>query len=177
MRKAVFLDRVGVINKAFIKEGLPTSPHSLDELKILPGVKESVLRLKKLNFVCLVVTNQPDVTRGKINKNTVIKMNNFLQKEIKLDDFFVCYHDDEDNCECRKPKPGLLLQASKKWDVNLKKSFIIGDRWRDIQAGEKVGCKTIFLEYNYIDIKPKNPNFITDTLLNATYIIEKIKLL
>ena len=134
MRKAVFLDRDGVINKAFIKEGLPTSPHSLDELKILPGVKESVLRLKKLNFVCLVVTNQPDVTRGKINKNTVIKMNNFLQKEIKLDDFFVCYHDDEDNCECRKPKPGLLLQASKKWDVNLKKSFIIGDRWRDIQA-------------------------------------------
>ena len=174
MRKAVFLDRDGVINKAFIKEGLPTSPHSLDELKILPGVKESVLRLKKLNFVCLVVTNQPDVTRGKINKNTVIKMNNFLQKEIKLDDFFVCYHDDEDNCECRKPKPGLLLQASKKWDVNLKKSFIIGDRWRDIQAGEKAGCKTIFLEYNYIDIKPKNPNFITDTLLNATYIIEKI---
>ena len=175
MRKAVFLDRDGVINKAFIKEGLPTSPHSLDELKILPGVKESVLRLKKLNFVCLVVTNQPDVTRGKINKNTVIKMNNFLQKEIKLDDFFVCYHDDEDNCECRKPKPGLLLQASKKWDVNLKKSFIIGDRWRDIQAGEKAGCKTIFLEYNYIDIKPKNPNFITDTLLNATYIIEKQK--
>ena len=175
MKKAVFLDRDGVINKAFIKEGLPTSPHSLDELKILPGVKESVLRLKKLNFVCLVVTNQPDVTRGKINKNTVIKMNNFLQKEIKLDDFFVCYHDDEDNCECRKPKPGLLLQASKKWDVNLKKSFIIGDRWRDIQAGEKVGCKTIFLEYNYIDIKPKNPNFITDTLLNATYIIEKQK--
>ena len=175
MRKAVFLDRDGVINKAFIKDGLPTSPNSLDELEILPGVKESVLRLKKLNFVCLIVTNQPDVTRGKINKNTVIKMNNFLQKEIKLDDFFVCYHDDVDNCECRKPKPGLLLQASKKWDVNLKKSFIIGDRWRDIQAGEKVGCKTIFLEYNYIDIKPKNPNFITDTLLNATYIIEKQK--
>ena len=175
MKKAIFLDRDGVINKIFIKNNLPFSPPSFDLLEILPGVKESILRLKKLNFVCLVVTNQPDVTRGKINKNTVIKMNNFLQKEIKLDDFFVCYHDDEDNCECRKPKPGLLLQASKKWDVNLKKSFIIGDRWRDIQAGEKVGCKTIFLEYNYIDIKPKNPNFITDTLLNATYIIEKQK--
>ena len=175
MRKAVFLDRDGVINKAFIKDGLPTSPNSLDELEILPGVKESVLRLKKLNFVCLVVTNQPDVTRGKINKNTVIEINNFLLKEIKLDDFFVCYHDDKDNCDCREPKPGLLLQASKKWDVNLKKSFIVGDRWRDIQAGEKVGCKTIFLEYNYKDIKPKNPNFITDTLLNATYIIEKTK--
>ena len=175
MKKAVFLDRDGVINKAYIKDGLPTSPNSLDELEILPGVKESVLRLKKFNFVCLVVTNQPDVARGKINKNTVIEMNNFLQKEIKLDDFFVCYHDDEDNCECRKPKPGLLLQASKKWDVNLKKSFIIGDRWRDIQAGEKVGCKTIFLEYNYIDIKPKNPDFVTDKLLNAVYLIEKLQ--
>ena len=82
MRKAVFLDRDGVINKAFIKDGLPTSPNSLDELEILPGVKESVLRLKKLNFVCLVVTNQPDVTRGKINKNTVIKMNIFCKKKL-----------------------------------------------------------------------------------------------
>ncbi len=175
MKKAVFLDRDGVINKAFIKDGLPLSPNSLDELEILPGVKESVLRLKKLNFICLVVTNQPDVSRGKINKNTVIKMNNFLKKEIKLDDIFVCYHDDKDNCNCRKPKPGLLLQASKQWDVNLKKSFIIGDRWRDIQAGEKVGCKTIFLDCKYKETKPEKPDFITDTLLNATYIIEKVK--
>ena len=174
MKKAVFLDRDGVINKAFIKDGLPKSPNSLSELKILPGVKESILRLKELDFICLVVTNQPDVPRGKINKNTVIEMNNFLKKEIKLDDIFVCYHDDKDNCNCRKPKPGLLLQAIKKWNVDFKKSFIIGDRWRDIQAGEKIGCKTIFLDYKYKDIKPKNPDFVTDTLLNATYIIEKV---
>ena len=76
-------------------------------------------------------------------------MNNFLKKEIELDDIFVCYHDDKDNCNCRKPKPGLLLEASKKWYVDFKKSFMIGDRWRDIQAGVKVGCKTIFLNYNY----------------------------
>ena len=174
MKKAVFLDRDGVINKAFIKDGLPLSPNSLDELEILPGVKESVLRLKKLNFICLVVTNQPDVSRGKINKNTVIKMNNFLKKEIELDDIFVCYHDDKDNCNCRKPKPGLLLKAGKKWNVDYKQSFMIGDRWRDIQAGKNAGCKTIYLDYNYKDIKPKNPDFVTDTLLNATYIIEKI---
>ena len=175
MKKAVFLDRDGVINKAFIKDGLPKSPNSLNELKILPGVKESISRLKKLNFICLVVTNQPDVQRGKIKKNTIIKMNNFLKKEIELDDIFVCYHDDQDNCNCRKPKPGLLLQARKKWNVDFKKSFIVGDRWRDIQAGKKVGCKTIFLDYRYKDIKPKNPDFVTDTLLNATYIIEKVK--
>ena len=174
MKKAVFLDRDGVINKAFVKDGLPKSPNSLNELKILPGVKESILRLKELDFICLVVTNQPDVPRGKINKNIVVEMNNFLKKEIELDDIFVCYHDDKDNCNCRKPKPGLLLQASKKWNVDLKKSFLVGDRWRDIQAGEKVGCKTIFLEYNYKDIKPKNPNFVTDTLFNAVNIIEKL---
>ena len=174
MKKAVFLDRDGVINKAFIKNGLPESPNSLSELEILPGVKESISRLKKLNFICLVVTNQPDVQRGKIKKNTIIKMNNFLKKKIELDDIFVCYHDDQDNCNSRKPKPGLLLQARKKWNVDFKKSFIVGDRWRDIQAGKKVGCKTIFLDYKYKDIKPKNPDFVTDTLLNATYIIEKV---
>ena len=174
MKKAVFLDRDGVINKAIVKNGLPTPPSLLDELKILPGVKESILKLKKLNFVCIVVTNQPDVSRGKINKNTVIKINNFLKKKIKLDDIFVCYHDDKDNCNCRKPKPGLLLQAGKKWNVDFKKSFMIGDQWRDIQSGEKAGCKTIFLDYKYKDKKPKNPDFVTDTLLNAVFFIEKL---
>ena len=174
MKKAVLLDRDGVINKAIIKNGLPTSPNSFDELEILPDVKESILRLKKLNFICIVVTNQPDVSRGKFSKDTVIKINNFLKKEIKLDDIFVCYHDDKDNCNCRKPKPGLLLQARKKWNVDFKKSFMIGDRWRDIQAGEKVGCKTIYLDYKYNEKKPKKPDFVSDSLLNAAHIIEKL---
>ena len=152
MKKSVFLDRDGVINKVYIKDGLPQSPNSLNELKILPGVRESIIKLKKLNFICLVVTNQPDVSRKKIEKNSVIQMNNFLKNEISLDDIFVCYHDDSDNCNCRKPKPGLLLQAGKKWDVDFKKSFMIGDRWKDIQAGEKVRCKTIYLDHNYIKI-------------------------
>ena len=173
MKKAVFLDRDGVINKTFIKNGLPESPNSLSELEILPRVKESILRLKKLNFICLVVTNQPDVQRGKIKKNTIIKMNNFLKKKIELDDIFVCYHDDKDNCNCRKPKPGLLLQAGKKWNVDFKKSFMIGDRWRDIEAGKNLGCKTIFLDYKYNETKPKKPSFVSDTLLNAVHIIEK----
>ena len=174
MKKSVFLDRDGVINKVYIKDGLPQSPNSLDELKILPGVKESIIKLKKLNFICLMVTNQPNVSRKKIDKNSVIQMNNFLKNEIALDDIFVCYHDDSDNCNCRKPKPGLLLQAGKKWDVDFKKSFMIGDRWRDIQAGEKVGCKTIFLDYKYNEKKPKKPDFVSDSLLNAAHIIEKL---
>ena len=174
MKKAVFLDRDGVINKAFISNGLPTSPNSLNELEILPGVKESILRLKKLNYICLLVTNQPDVSRGKIEKKTVIEMNSFLKKEIELDDIFVCYHDDHDNCNCRKPKPGLLLEASKKWNIDLKKSYMIGDRWRDIGAGKSVGCKTIFIDYDYKETKPINPDFTTDSLLNAVHLIEKL---
>ena len=174
MKKSVFLDRDGVINKVYIKDGLPRSPNSSNELKILPGVRESIIKLKKLNFICLMVTNQPNVSRKKIDKNSVIQMNNFLKNEIALDDIFVCYHDDSDNCNCRKPKPGLLLQAGKKWDVDFKKSFMIGDRWRDIQAGEKVGCKTIFLDYKYSEKKPKKPDFVSDSLLNAAHIIEKL---
>ena len=174
MKKAVFLDRDGVINKAFVKKGLPTSPNSLDELEILPGVKESIKKLKKKNFICLVVTNQPDVERGRIDKTTIVKMHKFLKKELNFDDIFVCYHDDKNNCNCRKPKPGLLLQAKEKWNIDFKKSFMIGDRWKDIDAGKAVGCKTIFLDYSYRDLSPDNPNYITDSLLSATAIIEKI---
>jgi D-glycero-D-manno-heptose 1,7-bisphosphate phosphatase len=97
-----------------------------------------------------------------------------LKKETKFDDIFVCYHDDVDNCDCRKPKAGLLTQASKKWNIDLKKSFMIGDRWIDIEAGNNVGCKTIFIDYKYDEYKPENPNFITDSLINAASIIKKI---
>ena len=174
MRKAVFLDRDGVINKTFIKNGFPFSPSSFDEFEILPGVKKSISIFHRLNFVCLVVTNQPDISRGKIKKRTVIKMNNYLKEKIKIDDIFVCYHDDQDNCKCRKPKPGLLLEASKKWDIDLKRSYMIGDRWKDIDAGKCVECKTIFIDYDYKEAKPNNPNFTTDSLLNAAYLIEKL---
>ena len=159
MRKAAFLDRDGVINKSFIKNGFPFAPLLFSQLEILSGVKESIIKLQKLNFVCLVVTNQPDVSRGKIDKKYVIIMNNYLKEEVKLDDIFVCYHDDNDNCKCRKPKPGLILEASKKWNINLKKSYMIGDRWKDIEAGRNAGCKTIFIDYNYKEPKPQNPNF------------------
>jgi D-glycero-D-manno-heptose 1,7-bisphosphate phosphatase len=173
MRKAVFLDRDGVINKTFIKDDKPYAPLIYEELEILPGVKESIVKLKNLNFICLVVTNQPDVSRGKIKKETVIKMNNFLKEEIKLDDFFVCYHDDQDDCKCRKPKSGLLIDAAKKWDVDFKKSYMIGDRWKDVEAGFNVGCKTIFINNNYKETKKIVSNFTTTNLINAVYIIEK----
>ena len=171
---AIFLDRDGTLNKAFIKNGLPVSPSSFSEFKILPGVKSSIIKLKKLGFLCLLITNQPDVSRKKIKKKTVIKMNNFIKKKIKLDDVFVCYHDDKHNCDCRKPKPGLIIKAYKKWNIDLKNSFMIGDRWKDISAGKKVGCKTIFINNNYKKDKKIRANFTFKSLFKATNKIEKM---
>ena len=174
-RMAVFLDRDGTLNKAYIKKGLPISPPSFNKLKIIKGVKKSINKLKKLNFMCIMITNQPDVARAKIKKKTVIKMNSFIKSKLKLDDIFVCYHDDKHKCKCRKPKPGLLIQASKKWKIDFSKSFMIGDRWKDISAGKKVGCKTIFINNNYKLDKIVNADFTYKTLLKAVNKIEKIK--
>ena len=102
-------------------------------------------------------------------------MNSYLKDKLKLDDIFVCYHDDQDNCECRKPKPGMLLEACKKWNVDIKESYMVGDRWRDVEAGSNAGCKTIFINYNYKERKPKEPNFTTDSLLNAVLFIEQFQ--
>ena len=174
-RKAIFLDRDGTLNKAYIKNGLPISPSSLNKFKIIKGVKKSINRLKKLNFLCILITNQPDVFRGKISKKTVVKMNSYIKKKIKLDDMFVCYHDNEHNCSCRKPKPGLLVKASKKWKIDLNKSFMIGDRWKDILAGKKVGCKTIFINNNYKNDKKVKADFTFKSLLKAVNKIEKLR--
>ena len=174
-RKAIFLDRDGTLNKAYIKNGLPISPSSLNKFKIIKGVKKSINRLKKLNFLCILITNQPDVFRGKISKKTVVKMNSYIKKKIKLDDMFVCYHDNEHNCNCRKPKPGLLVKASKKWKIDLNKSFMIGDRWKDILAGKKVGCKTIFINNNYKNDKKVKADFTFKSLLKAVNKIEKLR--
>tara|TARA_B110001454_G_C12609668_1_gene388124 strand:+ start:204 stop:779 length:576 start_codon:yes stop_codon:yes gene_type:complete len=174
-RKAIFLDRDGTLNKAYIENGLPISPSSLNKFKIIKGVKKSINRLKKLNFLCILITNQPDVFRGKISKKTVVKMNSYIKKKIKLDDMFVCYHDNEHNCNCRKPKPGLLVKASKKWKIDLNKSFMIGDRWKDILAGKKVGCKTIFINNNYKNDKKVKADFTFKSLLKAVNKIEKLR--
>ena len=102
-------------------------------------------------------------------------MNNYLKNETKLDDLFVCYHDDHDNCECRKPKPGLILEATKKWNIDLKKSFMIGDRRKDIEAGKSAGCKTIFIDYNYKEIQPNGYDYSTDSLTKAVVLIKNFK--
>jgi D-glycero-D-manno-heptose 1,7-bisphosphate phosphatase len=152
--KAVFLDRDGVLNRAMIRDGKPYPPASLDELEILPDVPRGLAALKECGFQLLVVTNQPDVARGTQQRLVVENMHAKLRASLPLDDFFVCYHDDKDACECRKPKPGLLLQAAAVYRLDLASCFLIGDRWRDIEAGYAAGCATVWIDRGYAERHP-----------------------
>ena len=173
MKKAVFLDRDGTLNKSFFKNGSPVPPREIKDFEILSDAKKSILTLKKLNFLCILVTNQPDVARGTIEKKTVLEMNYLLMNEVNLDDIFICYHDDDDDCDCRKPKPGLLKEAKKKWNINMSCSYMIGDRWRDIQVGINAGCKTIFIDNKWPEINNVIADFSTHSLTEAVNFIKK----
>jgi len=148
-RRAVFLDRDGVINRAMVREGKPYPPESIDELEILPGVVEGIKQLKVAGFVLIVVSNQPDVARGTTTRESVEAINTYLMEHLPIDRFIMCYHDSGDNCDCRKPLPGMLLRGGQEFDVDLSASFMVGDRWRDIEAGTSAGCKTFFIDYGY----------------------------
>jgi len=169
--KTVFLDRDGVINRVHLKNGRPHPPLNLSELEILPGVAASLERLKKSGFKVIVVTNQPDVARGTIEKKVVEEINYYLSEKLKIDEFKVCYHDDSDVCNCRKPNPGALLEASNKYSIDLNSSYMVGDRWKDILAGQRAGCKTIFIQCNYDEIQPDFPTYTVNNLTEAVEII------
>jgi len=166
-QRAVFLDRDGVINRALVRDGKPYPPGSLDELEILPGVPEALARLHDAGFRLIVATNQPDVARGLRDKEQIDVLHQALFAQLPLDEIRVCYHDDSDNCQCRKPKPGLLLDAAKSLEINLHESFMIGDRWRDIDAGNHAGCMTVFIDYDYAERKPQAPTVCVDSLAQA----------
>ena len=171
MRRAVFLDRDGVINRAIVRDGKPYPPASLVELEILQGVHEALQKLHDANYLLIVVTNQPDVARRITKREDVELINAFLSTQLPIDDFKTCYHDSEYKCSCRKPLPGALLEAAQEHDIDLSKSFMVGDRWRDVQAGASAGCKTFFINYNYAEQKPDAPDFIVSSLLEAKKII------
>lgn len=168
VKKAIFLDRDGVLNDAVIKNGKPYPPQNLNELQIPDGVQVALNILKSEHFLLICVTNQPDVARGKTTYELVEAINAFVLTELSLDDIRVCYHDDDHHCVCRKPAPGLLLQAASDYDIDLSKSFMIGDRWRDIEAGINAGCKTIWINCGYQEQAPPRPaNFTASSLSDA----------
>ena len=171
MKRAVFLDRDGVINRAFVVNGVPTPPKNLDEVEVLAGAREAIKLLSERNFEVVVITNQPDVARGVVSRKSVEAINDYLSQELEIKHFSICFHDDPDGCDCRKPKPGLLEIAAQDLGINLLKSFMVGDRWRDIAAGQAAGCKCFFIDYGYLEKSPNLPFKKVSSLLEAVLII------
>lgn len=171
MKQAVFLDRDGVINRAIVRDGKPYPPADLAALEILPGVAEAMQSLHEAGWLLIVVTNQPDVARGTTPLADVVAINLHLQQCLPIDEFRTCYHDSSDGCNCRKPLPGALLAAADAHGIDLASSYMVGDRWRDTEAGERAGCKTIFLDYGYNEKQPEKFNHRVHSLAEAADII------
>ncbi len=173
LRRAVFLDRDGVLNRALERAGKPYPPSSLSEFEILPGVLGACKKLKAAGFLLVVATNQPDVGRGTLAQSAVEAMHAHLCRQLPIDRVEVCYHPGrgQSNCDCRKPRPGLLLRAARELGIDLSRSWMVGDRWRDIDCGHVAGCRTIFIERGYDEALRQAPDFRAATLLDAAAII------
>lgn len=171
MKRAVFLDRDGVINRAVVRDGMPHPPATLANFEILPGVPEALRALEEAGFLLVVATNQPDVARGLQQLEVVEAMHKRLREELPLDDIKACYELDGPSCTCYKPKPGMLLEAAREHNIDLGRSYMVGDRWRDIGAGRGAGCFTIFIDRGYAEPLTEAPDAICADLSEATTMI------
>jgi D-glycero-D-manno-heptose 1,7-bisphosphate phosphatase len=172
--KAVFLDRDGVINRPIIVDGKPYPPRTAAEFEILPGVDKACADLKKGGYLLVVATNQPDVGRGILKKEAVEAIHAAMVRQLPIDRVEVCYHAGArfgEECECRKPRPGMLLQAAAALDVDLTRSFMIGDRWRDVDCGKRAGCRTVFIDWGYKETLREQSDFRATGLLEASELI------
>jgi D-glycero-D-manno-heptose 1,7-bisphosphate phosphatase len=172
-KRAVFLDRDGVVSRSVVRDGLPFAPKELSEFEILPEVPEACRRLKQAGFLLVVATNQPDVGRGSMKQEIVEAMHAKMRREAPIDRVEVCYHPGhgQSHCDCRKPKPGLLLNAARELGVDLARSWMVGDRWRDIDCGQAAGCRTIFIDHGYAETLKHTPDFTVKNLAEAAEII------
>jgi D-glycero-D-manno-heptose 1,7-bisphosphate phosphatase len=165
--KAVFLDRDGVLNEAIVRDGKPFSPMTVDEVVVPADVPGALERLRQSGFRLIMVTNQPNIARRSQSREAVCAINDYLRDKLQLDAAEMCEHDDADNCDCRKPKPGMLLRAAHRDNIGLSASFMIGDRWRDIEAGRRAGCRTILLGEGYGEDLKSKPDTVVETLSSA----------
>lgn len=172
MNKAFFLDRDGVLNQTVFRNGKARAPYELSEFKLFDGVPEAIEMLRIAGYKLIVVTNQPDVARGWVSKDRVDLINNKIQELLNVDDIKVCFHTEKDNCECRKPRPGMLIEAGNEHRIDLSLSFMAGDRASDVQAGKSAGCKTILIGEGD-EQEGAQPDHKFKTLLDAARFILK----
>jgi D-glycero-D-manno-heptose 1,7-bisphosphate phosphatase len=162
-RRAVFLDRDGVINRVVVRNGMPYPPSGVEEFELYEDVRDGCARLKAANFLLVVITNQPDVGRGIQSREAVEAMNLKMQSAVPLlDRIEVCYHAGErygQPCDCRKPRPGLILHATAELSIDPKTSYVIGDRWRDIDCAHAAGCRAILIQRGYKESLREAPDF------------------
>jgi D-glycero-D-manno-heptose 1,7-bisphosphate phosphatase len=170
--QAAFLDRDGVINVPLVREGRPYPPLSLGDFELYRDAEESVLRLRAAGFAVVVVTNQPDVARGVVSKDEIDAIHREMCRLVPVDAVYACFHDDKDGCPCRKPAPGLLLDAAAEMAIDLAHSFMVGDRWRDVEAGRRAGCCTVHIDRNYSERLPEGADWVTLSLSEAVDWIE-----
>ena len=167
MKPALFLDRDGTINRSDVRDGRPYAPTRAEDFQILPGVAETIANVKEAGFPVIVITNQPDISTGKQSVEILDAMHARLTEELGIDDIFVCPHVDNHHCDCRKPRPGLILAAAQKWDVDCSRSIMAGDRWRDVDAGRAAGCATVFIDHGYAEDQPERVDIVVSSLADA----------
>ena len=148
-RPTVFLDRDGVLNRVIVRDGVTHPPAVVEEFEFLPGAVDAVRRLDASGFALVVVTNQPDVARGTQTREGVEALHEHLRGQLPMLEVLACFHDQDDDCACRKPKPGMLLEAVRLWRLDLARSFLVGDRWSDVRAGQAAGCRSVLVETPY----------------------------
>lgn len=167
--RGFFIDRDGVINRCQMHNGVSIPPKDLDSLQLLDGVEQAIEILKRTGIVPVVITNQPDVERGTQTRETVNQINRKIEVLTGITSFYVCYHDDASNCECRKPKIGMIKKASADLGIDIKRSYMIGDRWKDIATGQRAGVReSFFIDYAYSEKKPSQPYTLVKSLLEAS---------
>ena len=165
--RGAFIDRDGVINKVKLQKNTPLPPSKIDEIEILEGVLEAITILTKKKFVPVVVTNQPDIARGLYSREHVDSINQRIGQLTGIKHFYVCPHDDNQFCYCRKPKPGLIKQAVLDLNLTMAGSIVVGDRWRDIEAGQSLKISSYFIDYSYDEKRPEQPYLKVSSLLEA----------
>lgn len=174
MVRAVFLDRDGTINRAFVRDGKPYPPASLADFELFPDAVEACRLLKDAGFLLILATNQPDVGRGTTPQEAVEEIHRYLCAHLPIDRVEVCYDAADTSeagpSECRKPRPGMLLRAAAALNIDLKRSWMIGDRWRDVDCGFLAGCRTVFIDNGYSEELRAAPDYRVTTLLEAARI-------
>ena len=170
---AVFFDRDGVLIETLVESGSPVAVNDLNSLRFVHGAIDLCQSLADAGIKMFIVTNQPDISRGKANLVDVAIINDVVKNTCQLHDVAMCVHDDDANCYCRKPKPGLILELSAKHRIDLSSSVVVGDRWRDIDAGNSAGCQTLFVNYGYEEVLRSQPTWEVSAVSQAGLVLRR----